>query len=239
MLRSLPCERIVVAISYGCIGRSVSATRTARASRFETARRPAMSFTHVHPVTYIRLRVYGCVYPSASKFSDSGVGAQNWGPGLEHRTAALGWSTELRPWAGAQNSGAGLEQRAPALDWSKGSRDPGLTARGGWGGDPVGPPLGGAHRTSQRRGRTGPPGGGGLDGRLRVPVRDGTGARPLLHVFHQRRAATGVPGGRARRPAGGLHPGAARHGAAGERARARRDGPGGRPRRAAPRGRLR
>src|SRR5215831_9655709 len=68
MLRSLPCERIVAAISYGCIGRSVSVTRTARASRFETARRPAISHlpTLAHPATYIRARVYGHVYPPAS-----------------------------------------------------------------------------------------------------------------------------------------------------------------------------
>src|SRR5215469_6811426 len=71
MLRSLPCERIVAAISYGCIGRSVSVTRTARASRFETARRPAISHlpTLAHPATYIRTRVYGHVYPSASNRS--------------------------------------------------------------------------------------------------------------------------------------------------------------------------
>src|SRR5215471_5862723 len=71
MLRSLPCERIVAAISYGCIGRSVSVTRTASASRFETARRPAISHlpTLVHPATYIRTRVYGHVYPPASNRS--------------------------------------------------------------------------------------------------------------------------------------------------------------------------
>src|SRR5215475_16022059 len=74
MLRSLPCERMVVAISYGCIGRSVSVTRTASASRFETARRPAIwSPAHlVHPATYIRQRVYGYVYPSASTLTARG-----------------------------------------------------------------------------------------------------------------------------------------------------------------------
>ena len=43
MLRSLPCERMVAAISYGCIGRSRSADNTASARGLDTLRRwPAM-----------------------------------------------------------------------------------------------------------------------------------------------------------------------------------------------------
>src|SRR5215813_7633988 len=116
MLRSLPCERIVAAISYGCIGRSVSVTRTASASRFETARRPAISHlpTLVHPATYIRKRVYGHVYPPASNRS----GGRTAGP-------------------------VGLAA------WTAGAF--GLTAWGGWDGDPVGRPCGGACRAPRGR----------------------------------------------------------------------------------------
>src|SRR5262249_8858084 len=69
MLSSLPRERMVVAISYGCMGRSLSVDRTASASGLETGRRPAICSSLVHiidTVAYIRVRVYGCVYTLAS-----------------------------------------------------------------------------------------------------------------------------------------------------------------------------
>src|SRR4249919_3458421 len=125
MLRSLPRERIVVAISYGCIGRSHSVTRTASASGLETARRPAISSPTlsacrsggVYPYASIRLRVSAC----------------------KHSPASI------------------------------------LTTRGGWGGDPVGQPRGGARRTSRGRGQPGPPGRGRLDAGVGVPVGDRAG----------------------------------------------------------------
>src|SRR3984957_2001214 len=55
MLRSLPCERMVAAISYGCIGRSRREARTASARGFDPLRRvPAMT---IHPLPRVRIFV--------------------------------------------------------------------------------------------------------------------------------------------------------------------------------------
>src|SRR5215831_9398927 len=113
MLRSLPCERIVAAISYGCIGRSVSVTRTARASRFETARCPAISHlpTLGHPATYIRIRVYGHVYPPASNRSGGRTtGPLGWPPGLPGASWLAAW-TAGASWLAAWTAGGLLDRR--------------------------------------------------------------------------------------------------------------------------------
>src|SRR6266498_631503 len=59
MLRSLPYERIVVAISYGCIGRSRSVARTASANGLATLRRLPIIGPHLpYPVpSLIRSRL--------------------------------------------------------------------------------------------------------------------------------------------------------------------------------------
>src|SRR5215813_1791502 len=135
MLSSLPRERMVVTISYGCMGRSLSVDRTASASGLETGRRPAICSSLVHiidTVAYIRVRVYGCVYTLASIRSQACC--HPWAMGGDGSGgAAGGWVWQVAECGGGpgwgRTAGSGVHRWSRLGGWVAGAR---AQRRPGW-----------------------------------------------------------------------------------------------------------
>src|SRR5216684_2457206 len=119
MLCSLPRSRMVVAISYGCIGRSWRHARTASASGFEIDRgRSAIapsSLVNVYPSTSIRVRTYVGKYSGSFRRHADPVRrwSQGW-PGCHSAAGEWGMAEfalrreRLRPAVAASGADAAL-----------------------------------------------------------------------------------------------------------------------------------